>query len=97
MNMLQEDFNSFRANQLADVFSTYLKGFLYTGNPNEFTSTASANWIPWRSAAMSPARLVFGESKEHVKMVYPNPLIGLELLKISGHILTHGFEYRPRN
>lgn len=97
MNIYSNDFHSLRANELSDTFSTYIKGFLHSGNPNQFLSQGKENWLQWQSAKLAPNRLIFGESVERTEKVYPNPLIGMEILKTAGHILTNGFEYRPKN
>lgn len=94
LNILKEDFQLKRSDELSNAYSRYIKGFLHSGNPNQFLNDNHQQWKPWKSATLKPYRLIFGESDEQLKKVFPNVLIGLETLKIAGNILTHSFDYR---
>lgn len=96
LKFLSEDLQSERAHELSDEFLTYLKGFIHSGNPNEFIYENNIEWKKWSTLNLKPFNMVFGEEQNSYKYIFPNPLINLDLLNVTQSIILRGLNLHPK-
>lgn len=95
LKFLTTDLATKRSLELSRNYINYVKGFIHSGNPDEFKDSEQISWKPWSSLKLTPHMMIFGQDSETSKFIYPNVLIGLDLYTVGQHILTYGLELKP--